>query len=264
MENLERYKRFDFLDQRVIQLHHMLRRERYSFLYPPKKASIIVSTNKLIYQDNIFKNYRQQNYSNKELIIILNNNELISQSWIDRSTELQLENVQIFQLDESTPLGECLNFAIEKSTGDFIAKFDDDDYYAPQYLIDLIHAFDYTSAALVGKASQFVYFENSGTFMLCHPERSYQYTKNYCGGALVIKREVFDHLKFRSVDRGEDTYLLEDCLKGGWKHYSADPFNYMIFRRANKKHHTWKIKDSEYKNWGIHITAHSPRDFVMI
>ena len=48
------------------------------------------------------------------------------------------------------------------SKGDFIAKFDDDDLYGPNYVADQLLPFKYTDADIVGKLCTFMYQEKSG------------------------------------------------------------------------------------------------------
>jgi cellulose synthase/poly-beta-1,6-N-acetylglucosamine synthase-like glycosyltransferase len=264
MNNIKSYDKFSFLSQSEIKQHRVLRHQYTTLTEEQKKVSIIVSTNKEIYFENIISNYTQQNYLNKELIIILNNNSLKVKEWLDLTGMLQ--NVQIYQLDETFTLGECLNYAVDKSSGSFIAKFDDDDYYGPNYLIDMVFGFTYSTADIIGKASQFVYFKKSKTMILCHPGSTYQYLNiPISGGPMVIKRRVFDYVRFRPLSIGEDDFFKDDCFKNGLKMYTVDPFNYIIFRRSEKAYHTWKIDDETYLTWGIPIASFSsPKEFVTI
>ncbi|MFH4090338.1 glycosyltransferase, partial [Acinetobacter baumannii] len=86
---------------------------------------------------------------NTEKIIILNNDSMNIKQWEKRFEKLK--NTRIFKVDEKSSLGACLNFAVGKATGEIIAKMDDDDYYAPNYLKDMVMSFEYTDASIVGK-----------------------------------------------------------------------------------------------------------------
>jgi len=209
-----------------------------------KGVSIITCTNKLIYMDNIFANYDRQEYEDKELIIILNNNRLNLEEWRKRAKSHP--NVTVYQIDEKEPLGVCLNHGIEKARFDYISKFDDDNYYGPAFLEDLMNAFEYTDAAIVGKCAGYMYFENGDILALNAEGREHCYTNYVLGSAIIIKREVFDSVPWPTDRRqGSDTEFLRQIVGSGFKMYSADRFNYACVRRSSPELHTWKIKDEE-------------------
>ncbi|WP_425566839.1 glycosyltransferase [Paenibacillus hodogayensis] len=69
-------------------------------------------------------------------------------------------------------LGECLNFGISKSRYETIAKCDDDDYYAPNYLAQQVNTLERKNADLVCKRTVFMYFEKSKTLANSKAKRS--------------------------------------------------------------------------------------------
>lgn len=213
----------------------------------PLEVSIIAPTNKSKYIDNIFANYTRLNYIYKELIIILNNNKLNIKDYKMKTKDLK--DVQIFQLDESCTLGECLNFGIERSKYNYISKMDDDYYYGPNYLIDLMNVFKYTDAQLTGKTSRFVYFEDNNTLGIISPNHENVYVShNIAGGTLTFKKEIFEKIKFRSIkNNGTDTHFLRDCNDAKIKMFSADKYNYVYMKHRNLDDHTWKISSDELK-----------------
>jgi len=207
-------------------------------------VSIIISTNKLEYMDNIFASYDRQEYEDKELIIILNNNHLNLAEWREKANSHH--NVTVYQVDEKEPLGVCLNYGIERARFDYISKFDDDNYYGPAFLGDLMNAFEYTVADIVGKCAGYIYFENGDILALYGEAMEHCYTHFVLGSAMIIKREVFNRVPW-PTDRewGSDTEFLRQSVKNGFKIYSADRFNYVYVRRASQELHTWKITDEE-------------------
>ncbi len=257
LENIS-YNKFKFLPYSHLLKHNIIRNK----VIPSKKVSIITPTNKLIYMENIFNNYRLQHYPNKELIIILNNNRLDINRWVKYSKNFK--NVSILQLDETISLGDCLNYAIDKASGNYIAKFDDDDYYGPNYLADQVKCLLYNNQLIVGKSSYFVYFKESGntSFFL---RNFYCFVDFIPGSTLVIDRKVFKKIKFQSLNLAEDINFFEECKKNDLKLFAADPFNYLIIRYENKELHTWKIKDDDFMNLGKQITdVADSKEFVTL
>jgi hypothetical protein len=172
----------------------------------------------------------------------------------------------VFQVDENTSLGECLNFAVDQSTGGFLARFDDDDYFAPNYLNDLIPCFEITGAGLVGKVAHFCYFEAYRQLVLCDPHRGYRFEDYLPGGAQIIRREIFDRVRYQHTSLGEDVVFDKQCLEAGYTLYSADPFNFLRYRRNDKEKHTWKISDLDFLQLycKMGITTDHPIEFVTI
>jgi len=206
-------------------------------------VSVITCTNRPNYMEKVFSNYLRQSYVSKELVVVLNNNSLNLEEWKARAA--QYLNIRVFQLDEQKSLGECLNFAIEKSYFDYIAKFDDDDYYAPAYLETSMPAFIYTDASIVGKCSIYVYFETNHTLVLLSPGHENCYVDSVRGATMLIKKEVFNKLRFQSITLGEDTQFLIDCVQNGIKIYSTNRFDYVNLRR-HAKDHTWQLDQASY------------------
>ena len=207
-------------------------------------VSIITCTNKPNYIDNIFINFERSNYPVKELLIIINNNKISLNECKLKATNF--DNIKIFQLDETSTLGECLNFGVEKSKYDFISKMDDDDYYGSNYLEDSMNVFKYTDAEITGKLTYFVYFENNNTLGIMCENWEYNYVFAVAGATIIAKKEVFDSVKFRNVTFGEDKLFLEDCHKSGFKIFSTDKYNYVVMRHKNLEEHTWKIHSEDF------------------
>ena len=213
-----------------------------------ERVTIITPTNKNNYQQNIVTNFLRQTVQNKELIIILNNNDQFNlNTWTDYVRNY--ENIRVFQLSEPITTGACLNFGIARATGGFIARFDDDDYYGPQYLEELLIYFQITEATVVGKESHFIYFEGIRQFAVCDSGKGFKYTNFLPGGTQVIRRDVFASIPYPDGSLAEDVFFNNECVKAGFKLYSADPFNFIRFRRENKDYHTWKIEDQEFSSW---------------
>lgn len=223
-----------------------------------ESVSIITCTRKPHFLRNVFKNYSNQLWRNKELIIILNSDEIDMNRWKRKAETYQ--NVHIYQLPEETSLGHCYNFAINQASFDYIATFDDDDYYAPHYLTDLMYAFQYSNADVVGKLAYFVYFEEIDTFALRNPMQDYKYLDAHSfldGGNKIVKRDVYNQVQYRDVTNLEDVYFSQDCMSKGFTLFSADKYNLVYYRRANKDNHTWKEKDKVVLEWQCSIIPHN-------
>ncbi|MBL3846435.1 glycosyltransferase [Bacillus paranthracis] len=224
-----------------------------------KLVSVVAITNRPQFMDNIYENLSNQTYENIEHIIILNNNNMNIKQWEKKFENLR--NTRIFKVDEKNSLGACLNFAVGKTKGEFIAKMDDDDYYAPNYLKDMLMSFDYTDASIIGKSTYLVHFEENNALVKRKIGAGEERYSNFVAGAtLVFKKEVFEKLKgFDDRNTGEDTKFIEKALKNGYKIYSNDSYNFCVIRRKNKATHTWQITDDDMLKQG-HTVAFT-KDF---
>lgn len=207
-------------------------------------VSVITCTNRPFALENILNNYITQNYLQKELIIIINKDSISLESWQDKVNDYK--DIKIFKLSEKESLGKCLNYAVEQSKYPYISKFDDDDYYGPNYLIDSINAFKYTDADIVGKNTFYAYLEGLRLLVLRYPDMENRYSKYIAGSTLTMKKDIFNFIHFHDISKSEDTKFLMDCLNMGIKLYSTDRFNHVVIRRADLNTHSWNISENEF------------------
>ncbi|WP_144550540.1 glycosyltransferase [Bacillus sp. X1(2014)] len=210
------------------------------------KATLIASTQRDEYMNILFESISSQTYPDIEVVVILNKNNMDIKKWDKKFKQLKYD-VKIIQVDEQHSLGYCLNTAIQNSNGEIIAKIDDDDYYAPNYLTDMIISMDYSNADVVGKSSHYIYFEENGLLSLKTMGSGMETYSDFIAGAtLVFKREVYERLSgFSDKNRGEDSDFLKRAKENGFTIYSNDQYNYCCLRRKNKDSHTWKVNDNE-------------------
>ncbi len=210
--------------------------------------SIITCTNRPNYINNIFKNYSRQNHSKKEMIVILNNNNMNINNYNKFSK--QLNNIKVFQLDQGITLGECKNFAFKHVNYDHIAFFDDDDYYGSNFLTQTLYAFGEHDCDIVGKSSFYIYFEASKLLAVYHntmKNAENQYVNHIVDSSMVITRKVFEKIKFPKIKGvGETIEFEKDCVKNGFKIYSTDRYNYTALRHPNPtQNHTWQESEDD-------------------
>lgn len=207
-------------------------------------VSIICSSNRPEQIEHFLQQVAHQNYRNIEILFLAHGFDPNRIS--ERLMSYDIPRFQVFSQPASTPLGDCLNVLIENSSGDFIAKFDDDDYYLENYLEDMVHSAQYSGADFVGKSSVFFYLEGTNTLSLRWPHKEHSWTDLIAGATIFARRSAMQELGFRALERGEDTDLLRRAKNAGFSIYSTDRFNYIASRKKDiEKGHTWKIRDNE-------------------
>ena len=214
----------------------------YNNIQTNEGISVICSTNKKDNIKNILYNFLSQTHTKKELIIILNYDNPDMNKW--KKETCSFDNIQIYKLSSRHSLGKCLNYAVNMSQFPYITKFDDDDYYAPNYLHDMIKPFYFTNASIVGKATTYVYFSDKKILAIRSINREDRYVNRVEGPTLMFKKSVFQKVQFQDKNLGEDIEFCNDCIRNGFKIYSTNKDNF-VYIRSNKNKHTWKI-DNDY------------------
>jgi glycosyltransferase involved in cell wall biosynthesis len=210
-------------------------------------VSVISCTMRNHCMDNIFQNYLKQTYETKELIIILNHDEMDINKWKEKAS--QYKNVSVYQLPQNTSLGACINFAVERARFDLVANFEDDDYYCKFYLEKSVNNLRKLNVDVIGKTSVYIYLKNRQILAVFNPNNENQFVndqksfgKQYLqGGTLVFKKKVHEKVKFADQIRELDRVFSMDCVKNGFKVYSSTKDDFVYIRSDDEGQHTWKV-----------------------
>ncbi|MEE8294222.1 MAG: glycosyltransferase, partial [Sphingomonadales bacterium] len=163
-----------------------------------------------------------------------------------KATKSNIGRIEIVSDDSPRTLGERFNNGVSLARGEYIAKMDDDDLYFDHYIADMLIPFSFGDFALVGKKEVFMYLEGSNKLVRRFPDMRHQQTDFVSGSTFVIRRDILNTVPFPSLNRGEDSGFLKNLSDAGHKIYSADPYNYIIWRHSNQARHTWKVEDDEF------------------
>lgn len=205
-------------------------------------VSVIVATKRSNFLDRIVQNISRQKNVRMEVIFAF------TDAWAEeKKNEIEkricaatnVERCQVLTFPSTMKLGSKLDQAIQRSTGEYIAKFDDDDFYFENYLADQIMCFDFANCDIVGKWSFPVWLEESDKLILRHPGHEHAHTHLVAGPTLVIRRSWYDTIRFSDRTQGEDTDFLRRSHAAGGRIYSSDHFNFIQFRAQDTSHHTW-------------------------
>jgi len=228
---------------------------------PTKIAALLVTMRQQLLAGCI-ERFRADHYPHKELVVVLHGAGV---SLDDARALIQPgENISIYQLGKELSLGACLNFAAAQSDAEYWAKFDDDDFYGPNYLSDIMlyrRAIDFPVG---GKPAAFIYCEASDEFRWDERyavTRARQYRRagrneriHIAGGTLVGKREVLESVPFSVTRRrGSDSDFLKRTEAAGLDFLAFDFFNFALFRSGKPGFHTWNADMDEFKQRTIHV-----------
>ncbi len=136
-----------------------------------------------------------------------------------------------------TPFGDVLTAAAVAAGGDVLLKMDDDDWYGPDAVSDLLYARQYSGAEVVGMPAEFTYLEPYATTIRRNDDSEF-YARFVAGGTIRIDRGLLRSVGwFRSVRKYVDLQLLTAVGSAGGSIYRTHGLGYMMRRTSGG--HTW-------------------------
>ncbi|MGI5293043.1 glycosyltransferase family 2 protein [Nonomuraea polychroma] len=164
----------------------------------------------------------------------------------------------VVELERRLLLGEALNYLARRATSSSIAKMDDDDWYGPDHLSDLLLTRQYSGAEMVGTPAEFVYFEEFDQTIkrkiLTELPSSMTETGRVTGGTVLLSRNAFEAVGgFKLVPKYEDGEMVIAIRAAGGHVYRGHSLNY-VYRRCAPGNHTWDVAntyftDNETMRW---------------
>lgn len=143
----------------------------------------------------------------------------------------------------TTLFGDVLEAAARAASGELVLKMDDDDWYGPDVVADLLRAHAYSGAEMVGMSAEMHYLTPKRvTVRRGHPPE--RYVRFVAGGTTMLSRQVLGEIGgFRPVRKYVDAQLIEALLAAGGAVYRTHGLGYVL--RRNATGHTWEV-DMDY------------------
>lgn len=207
--------------------------------------SVVVPTNRPSQLNHVLSFIGAQRHPQVQLVLVQHGFTTPDDELMARAKESGVDEVVAVGAESRLTLGACMNLGIVAADGDFVAKMDDDNFYGAEYLSDLVRAFSYTDAEVVGKWAHLVHLEATGATLLRFPHAEHRYVRLVQGGTLLMRRDTAATIGFENLPRRVDTTFLDKVRAHGGSVYSTDRFNFVSIRRANAGSHTWKITEKE-------------------
>ena len=203
----------------------------------PPSVTIVLATNRPDYLAHAFAQIQPQNYPDLETIVVFHGELGTAAADLAESVAERL-----LRADASMPFGEVLNMATRAATGQYVAKMDDDDWYGPNHILDLVLAREYSGADLIGKGAEFVYLASSDQTIRRFVGGAENNGRTLAGGCLLIKRDdLIENGGWRPISRSIDQALIEDVIRNGGSVYRTHGFEYVLNRHGEG--HTWASHD---------------------
>ena len=145
-----------------------------------------------------------------------------------------------------------LHAAATAASGDVVLKMDDDDWYAPDVVADLLLARAYSGAELVGMPDDVYYLEPTDeTVRLGQPSEVYR--QFVAGGTLMVDRGLLREVGgFRTVRRHVDAELIAAVRAAGGATYRTHGLGYVL--RRTDSGHTWQADLDDLRARAAQVT----------
>ena len=225
----------------AMRLHSSWARERMRGDADFPLVSILLATRRPDFLARALDAAARQTYPSIELVLAMHGDGF---GEAERIIAHFQRPVKTLRIPSSEPLGAVLAAASRAADGTLIAKMDDDDFYAPDHIWDLVLAKIYSGADLVGKTLEFVYLAETDKTAY-HRQRGGEryWTHALAGGTTLISRDALDRAGgWRRVPSGVDTALLADALRSGARVYRLSGLGYVYVRHGVR--HTWSDGES--------------------
>ena len=149
---------------------------------------------------------------------------------------------QVLVFAPDTFFGDVLTAASRAASSEVLLKIDDDDWYAPDAVHDLLMARRFSGADVTGMPSEFVHLQQVDvTVRRNHP--SEVFARFVAGGTLLLDRGLLRSLgDFRRVRKFVDAQLLAGVEAAGGRIYRTHGLGYVLRRTGGG--HTW-VRDAE-------------------
>ena len=184
---------------------------------------------------------RRQRYPNLEAVLLLHGVRRDHPAVRQALAQADMP-VTVREVPARTVFGDALNIGVEAASGEYVTKIDDDDWYGPNHVGDLLTAHAYADAAVVGSFTEFVQLEMLDLTIYRPAGGGEKYTKFVAGGTITAAREtLLDLGGFPPVPNGIDVGLFfHSVSEAGGRIYRTHGMEYVLSRRMLG--HTWDVE----------------------
>lgn len=189
------------------------------------------------------KYFFHQGYPRRELIVVDDGDDAVADLIPDDP------RVRYIRLKERASLGTKRNIAVAQARGEVIAHWDDDDWYHPTYLQEvvgkLLQGGDRQGVA--GLSAYLVYLARDAALKVCR-------SGGVAGATLCYFRTLWEDCRYRDVAAAEDYFFLADSSA---RVLGIDkPELFMVIRHAR---HTWMRERGADVNQRLRLLPDYPR-----
>jgi glycosyltransferase involved in cell wall biosynthesis len=170
----------------------------------PKISCLMLTRNRFGPFKKALKDFLNQDYANKELVII-NNGSLLYKLMVKNHLKNVNGNITYVE-SERLSIGELRNLGMARCSGEFIAIFDDDDRHRKDRLskqIDICLSSNVTGTVL----RNFIAVDGK--------TRNFSHINHGLDGTLIFQNP-YGYIKYTDINQGEDTAFIKKLKEKGY------------------------------------------------
>jgi hypothetical protein len=208
-------------------------------------VSILMATNRPQLVTFAVEQMAAQQYPNVEILCGLHGVSL-TPATRERVAALA-PHAQLFDVATDRDLGQVLALLGERASGDLVTKWDDDDWYAPEHLHDLVGAMRYSGAGVVAKPAEYVYLSSLDLTLRRFRSNAETFSTTVAGGTLMLTRSMLQGIGgWPAGPRRVDRLLIEAVEAAGAPIYRLHGLGYLLRRDSHATNHTWLAEDDYF------------------
>jgi glycosyltransferase involved in cell wall biosynthesis len=199
--------------------------------------------------------FRAQTYSWKELIVVDDGDDSV------QDLVSGVPGVRYIRPPRRATIGAKRNAACEEARGDFIAHWDDDDWYSPHRLERQLEPLLADTHDLTGLTNSYVLEMPGGNFWCTSSDvHRRMFVGDIHGGTLVYRRDVWRNgARYPDISLAEDAALLKRITHLGKRILRIDNNGEFVYLRHSRN--TWQFQTGSFLDptgWKRHS---APPDF---
>jgi hypothetical protein len=223
-------------------------------IYGWPSVTMILATHRPDFLHRIVEMLSQQTYPVLELVVLTHGFDL------DDHIGSHLSELRYPVIHQELPshvnLGEVLAVGTSLASGELITKIDDDDFYGPEHVWDLVIARMYSGAQIVGKALDHIYLAAQDRTVFRPTYAAEKYADFVAGGTMLISQGDLRSVGgWRPVPKSVDRALLDRVAQHGGLVYRTHGRGYIYVRHGDVRHGDVRHGDT-HTNTSVVSDAH--------
>jgi glycosyltransferase involved in cell wall biosynthesis len=212
-------------------------------------VSVGIVTCRADFADDALANFKRQTYPRLELIVVVNGGALLAQRW--QALAAGSPETRICHAPDVT-LGACRNLSVATARGEFVAMFDDDDLYGPEYVSEAIAVLRGTGAAMVTKVEYLWIDGVAGIFRYSRQPGAVGRSFTDVSGSTQVFRRCWhvpeSGAAYSDTTCGEDYAFSRAVAAQGGLIVASGPGHYIRRRNMRPDHvHAWNGRLGKFR-----------------
>lgn len=178
----------------------------------PKISCLLATCGRAEHVARAIHCYVQQNYPNKELVVVSQGAEEANSKIIQHINSLSRRDIRFYVAPSRLSLGAMRNLTCEIASGELLCQWDDDDLYSPTRITDQFKSLKSHSKYVASAFSRFLkYFKLDKELFWCDWSGEGADSSRFLCGSVMFPKKIFH--RFRSQlypETGDQCHVEED------------------------------------------------------